>query len=362
MFTDLRGFTAETSKRSRDQISKLLEAHEKVTRNVVSGLHGRIIKNLGDGFLIVFESPTNALLAAKELQSQVKTENAKLENKDRFQVKIAIASGDVIAKDDDVFGEPVNTAARVLAGVEPGEIYLTQSVYLAMNRNELLVKEIGERSYKGIPHKVRIYKVEGKKTLLTSLTAPFKKAFEGKKMAKNMRYAIAVVAFLLVASGVYAALQQRNNIQDTGPEVVGAQDSFEDNGSGSDEAAANGQNTGGPQGNNGQGGQNSKVQGVQATPPGQNRTPNPNGGGTNNTPKPTPTPKLNTPKPAKTPTPPPTPTPPASLCKGGAPDGKCNNGQEDFNSCPEDCSAPTPSPAASETCVMQGNHLVCRPI
>lgn len=338
MFTDMRGFTAETSKRSRESINKLLEAHENLTRNVVTSHGGKIIKNLGDGYLIVFESPTNALLAAEELQKRVVQDNEGLSGKEKFQLKVAIASGDVIVKNDDVFGEPVNTSARVLAGVQPGEIYLTQSVYLAMNKNELKISEIGERSYKGIPHKVRIYKVEGKKGYLAGIADPIKKVFGQKKMSRNFKVAIASVAFFLIASGVYAAINQKNTTSNGEPDIVGAYDSFSGNSGEGGSSESNPDSTS-TEGGNSQGNGGSKVQGTQSGSSGSQGGGNGNtgngqgNGNSGGTPRPTNTPRINTPKPSNTPkptstvtaTPVPTATPTPHVPPGQDKDKEKNN-------------------------------------
>ncbi len=198
MFTDMKGFTAETSRRSRKQLAMLLETHEKITREAVDENSGEVIKNLGDGFLAIFASSTNALLAAKRLQEHVRKYNLNVPDMTKFELKIAIASGDVIFKNDDVFGDPVNLASRVLTLAEPGQILFTQSVFLSMNKNEIPTAEVGERQLKGLAEPIRIYKVKQKgrfriKSLFTETKDLFRRSFA----IRYLRYAFVFIAIIL---------------------------------------------------------------------------------------------------------------------------------------------------------------------
>src|SRR3972149_6862927 len=105
MFTDMEGFTACSRKRSRYEIASLLKEHENIIKETASVFGGHIIKNLGDGLLIVFESGTDAVRCGVELQKDIKKHNTQIPKKEKFRIKIAIACGDVIIRNADVYGE-----------------------------------------------------------------------------------------------------------------------------------------------------------------------------------------------------------------------------------------------------------------
>jgi len=158
MFTDMKGYTSLSSSLSRTEIDHLLEAQERIVFPLVEQWKGSVIKNLGDGYLITFDSPTNAVLCGIKIQQTIQQYNAVPQARP-FELRIAVNSGEVAVKDGDIFGDPVNTTARILAVVPPGGVYLTDSVFLSMNKNEVPSAEVGAKMFKGVPEPIKIYRV-----------------------------------------------------------------------------------------------------------------------------------------------------------------------------------------------------------
>jgi hypothetical protein len=142
MLTDIKGFTDKTSHKTRADIQTMLDEHRSVVLPILENGGGRLIKTIGDAFLMTFESPTNAGRSAD----------------DRLDIRIAINSGEINLVDGDVFGEPVNITARIEGIAEAGQVYFTEAVYLAMNKAEVPSSEIGLMQLKGISEKIRVYK------------------------------------------------------------------------------------------------------------------------------------------------------------------------------------------------------------
>ena len=165
MFTDIKGFTARTSGESRAEIVHLLDDHDKLLRPVFAHYRGTIVKTIGDAFLVYFESPTDAVVCGVTIQEVLRKHNAVATEHDRIEIRVSINIGDVeLRKDEatgqlDVFGEAVNLAARLEGITDAGEVWFTEAVYLTMNRHETPTAEVGERTFKGIPNPVRVYKV-----------------------------------------------------------------------------------------------------------------------------------------------------------------------------------------------------------
>lgn len=159
MFTDLKGFTERTSTQSRDELNYLLDTQDTLIRPIIEKYGGTIVKTIGDAFMVTFESPTNAVHCGVDIQDALREHNTDTHAEHQLHLRMGINSGEVSLKNGDVFGEPVNIASRIEGIAEPGEVYFTDSVYLAMNKNEIPSAEVGKRHLKGIAEMVTVYKV-----------------------------------------------------------------------------------------------------------------------------------------------------------------------------------------------------------
>ncbi len=151
LFTDLAGYTAAVARSDREQLRQLLLDHEALVEPVVSRYHGRVVKNLGDSFLCLFSSATDALRAAVDILER-------LGSTDSLNMRLALATGDVEPIDGDVFGETVNLAARVLSKTPAGEIWFSAGTHLCMNASEVPWEEVGTFHLKGIVGPQQVYR------------------------------------------------------------------------------------------------------------------------------------------------------------------------------------------------------------
>ena len=160
MLTDIKGFASKTSSSSRSETMELLKTHKELVLPIIEKHAGHVVKTIGDAFLVTFESPTNAVLCGVEIQNKLKSYNAEKSDSERIDIRIAINSGEVtISEDGDIFGEAVNITSRLETIAEVGQVFFTESIYLAMNKKEVPSSEIGYRQFKGVPEKVKVYRV-----------------------------------------------------------------------------------------------------------------------------------------------------------------------------------------------------------
>jgi adenylate cyclase len=159
VFTDIQGFTERTSRQTHEENQRLLQVHRELLAPLFKAFGGRILKSIGDAFLVTFESPTQAVLSGIAIQDRLWQYNGTAPESDRLKVRVAINVGEVRVESNDVFGEPVNIAARVEGITEAGEVYFTEAVYLAMNKAEVPSQEVGAFELKGIPGKIRVFRV-----------------------------------------------------------------------------------------------------------------------------------------------------------------------------------------------------------
>ncbi|MCY1033822.1 adenylate/guanylate cyclase domain-containing protein [Corallococcus sp. BB11-1] len=159
VFTDIKGFTERTSRQTLEENQRLLQVHEALLAPLFRAFGGRIIKTIGDAFLVTFESPTQAVLSGIAIQDQLWHHNRLLPEEDQLHVRVAVNVGEVRVEANDIFGEPVNIAARVEGITDADEVFFTEAVYLAMNKAEVPSQEVGAFELKGIPGKIRVFRV-----------------------------------------------------------------------------------------------------------------------------------------------------------------------------------------------------------
>ncbi len=171
VFTDIKGFTERTSQQTLDENERLLKTHNELLAPLFRAFGGRIVKTIGDAFMVTFESPTGAVMAGIAIQDALWRHNREADEKDRLNVRVAINVGEVRLEGNDVFGEPVNIAARVEGLAEAGEVTFTEAVYLSMNRAEVAAEELGRFDLKGIPEAVRLFRAS--KVTSSADSAPY---------------------------------------------------------------------------------------------------------------------------------------------------------------------------------------------
>src|SRR5258707_10991646 len=120
--------------------------------------HGRVVKNTGDGALVEFASVVDATRCAAEIQRGMIDREAEVPEERRIRFRIGVNLGDIIAEDDDIFGDGGNVAARLEALAEPGGICISRTV-----RDQIRDKlpypfdDMGEQSVKNIARPVRVF-------------------------------------------------------------------------------------------------------------------------------------------------------------------------------------------------------------
>jgi class 3 adenylate cyclase len=159
VFTDIQGFTERTGRQTHEENRRMLRVHDNLLMPVFRAFGGRTVKTIGDAFLVVFPSPTRAVLCGVAIQDRLWDYNRRAGEAKAIHVRVAVNMGEVREERGDVFGEPVNIAARVEALAQAGEVLFTEAVYLSMNKAEVPSEDRGVHSLKGVADRVRVYRV-----------------------------------------------------------------------------------------------------------------------------------------------------------------------------------------------------------
>jgi len=150
---DLAGYAGLVDKDETGTLARLKALRQEVIEPLVATHNGRIVKVMGDGFLVEFQSVLNAVECAIAWQTDTLA--------DDMRFRIGINLGDVIHEDGDIFGDGVNVAARLEGLAAPGGICVSASVYdTVKNKLPLAVTDLGPRKVKNIAAAVHVYTID----------------------------------------------------------------------------------------------------------------------------------------------------------------------------------------------------------
>jgi len=159
MFTDMVGYSA-LSQRNEALALELIQEHQQVLRSVFPKHQGQEIKSTGDGFLVEFASALAAVQCAVEIQKLMRQRNEGRSAERRVLIRIGIHLGDVVRRENDVFGDGVNIAARIEPLAEPGGVCVSRAVYEQIeNKIEHSLVQLSKPSLKNIQATVEVYRL-----------------------------------------------------------------------------------------------------------------------------------------------------------------------------------------------------------
>ena len=159
MFCDMVGYSS-LMRRNGALALQLLDELRTTLGDAVLKQRGRVVKEVGDGFLAEFESASDAVYCGVELQQALGKRNESEPKEKQFRVRIGLHLGDVVHKEGDIFGDGVNIACRIQGIAKPGFVYLSQSVFDQIrNDPHIEAEEVGEEELKGQDEPIRIHRI-----------------------------------------------------------------------------------------------------------------------------------------------------------------------------------------------------------
>src|SRR3954468_3931660 len=120
---------------------------------------GRVVKSMGDGWIIEFGSVVNAVACAVAVQQYTETYQEEMPDEHRIRFRIGVNLGDVVVEGGDLFGDGINVASRLESLAEQGGICISDAVQKQLTgKTELVFEDVGERSLKNIAQPVRVWR------------------------------------------------------------------------------------------------------------------------------------------------------------------------------------------------------------
>jgi class 3 adenylate cyclase len=159
MFTDVVGYSAQMHDAELATLNRV-ERDLAAMRRTVEHRAGSVMKMTGDGLLIQFTSAVEAVACALEIQRTFQSRLDAGVISSPLRHRIGIHVGDVFVTGDDVMGDGVNIAARLVAVAPPGGIVISQMVFeMVKNKLPLHTVRLGAQQLKNIKAAVNAYKV-----------------------------------------------------------------------------------------------------------------------------------------------------------------------------------------------------------
>ena len=159
-FADIVGYSSLSSV-DESAALELLKAFHKVGREAIEGGGGRVVQFIGDAVFAEFASTERAVLTAMDFYENFTAQHPDSEAEYDPELRIGVHVGDVhVAEDGDVFGDGVNTAARIQGAAEPGQILVSSAVWGQLKqRREFVFVSQGEHALKGLGSPMELYQV-----------------------------------------------------------------------------------------------------------------------------------------------------------------------------------------------------------
>lgn len=148
---DVVGYSALMAEDENSTLEALRRMRAEVFNPAVAGHRGKIVKNMGDGWLVEFASAVDAVSCAIRIQQG-------LDKNSILSLRSGIHIGDITHEGDDIFGDGVNVAARLEALAVPGGIAVSDAVYGSLDGTlSPAFDDAGEKCLKNIPRAIRVW-------------------------------------------------------------------------------------------------------------------------------------------------------------------------------------------------------------
>ena len=131
LFADISGSTTLYAVRGDAVAFQITSRCLALLEQQVTAAQGRVVKRLGDAVLAVFDTAAPAVEAAVEMQRALADPDSPL-RQEGLHVRVGISSGAAVLAPDDVFGDVVNVAARLVSLAGADEIVFSETVHATL--------------------------------------------------------------------------------------------------------------------------------------------------------------------------------------------------------------------------------------
>ena len=158
LVADVVGFSRLMEADEAGTLTALKNRRKLILEPLVAKHGGRIIKFMGDGVLVEFNSAVNAVSCAVALQGDMNAANGVDQQAAQIALRIGVNLGDVIVEGSDLYGDGINIAARLQAMAKPGGICISDIVHRQVKgKIDQRFDDMGEQQLKNMAEPIRLF-------------------------------------------------------------------------------------------------------------------------------------------------------------------------------------------------------------
>jgi adenylate cyclase len=148
LFADVSGSTKLFETRGDVEARRIVAAILGALSEVCARHGGRVIKTIGDEIMCTFPGPMQGLLCAVDMQKRIAHDPVFAH--DKLAIRIGLHHGDALIEENDVYGDAVNTAARMAALAKREQVITTAStINMLTNVGMLRTRAVGQARVAG---------------------------------------------------------------------------------------------------------------------------------------------------------------------------------------------------------------------
>jgi len=151
-FVDLAGYTQFTEVAGDQEAAVLAARLQDLAMSAARTHQGRVVKLLGDGVMLRFGSPVEAVHGVLGLMDAIDAAGLP-------PAHAGVASGPVVVRDADVYGHTVNLAARIAGHAPSAQLLVTADLRQALAADGIAVMDAGRARLKGVSDEVALLQV-----------------------------------------------------------------------------------------------------------------------------------------------------------------------------------------------------------
>jgi class 3 adenylate cyclase len=158
LFTDLQGSTSILEAVGQSAFMVLLTEHDLIIRRALVAAHGREVKHTGDGIMAAFDDVASALDCSMAIQAGFAARSTEGLTPE-LRVRIGVAAGEPVDRNDDLFGSTVTLASRICGAADAGQT-LTSDLVCELGSQRGFTFDGGrDVNLKGFSSPTRVYEL-----------------------------------------------------------------------------------------------------------------------------------------------------------------------------------------------------------